>query len=111
MCYVIFSIFLFVLCPEPAPVPEESRKKKGITYEELRNKHRQTYEVMQPPKAETPSKFSQEKPAKEGNTLIYTNTCEIQIFAIMLKMAAYIKLNSAYFLSNVYLVYLQVSHM
>ncbi|NWR15135.1 OCAD1 protein, partial [Emberiza fucata] len=62
---------------EPAPVPEESRKKKGITYEELRNKHRQTYEVMQPPKAETPSKFSQEKPAKEGNTLIYTNICEI----------------------------------
>ncbi|NXY82097.1 OCAD1 protein, partial [Alcedo cyanopectus] len=51
---------------DPAPVPEESRKKKGITYEELRNKHRETYEVMQPPKAETPSKFSQEKRAKEG---------------------------------------------
>ncbi|XP_069712141.1 OCIA domain-containing protein 1-like isoform X1 [Phaenicophaeus curvirostris] len=50
---------------DPAPVPEESRKKKGITYEELRNKHRETYEVMQPPKAETPSRFSQEKPAKE----------------------------------------------
>ncbi|NXX31805.1 OCAD1 protein, partial [Nicator chloris] len=62
---------------EPAPIPEESRKKKGITYEELRNKHRQTYEVMQPPKAETPSKFSQEKPAKEGNILIYRNTYEI----------------------------------
>lgn len=38
---------------------------------------------MQPPKAETPSKFSQEKPAKEGNTL--RNSCEIQIFAIMLQ--------------------------
>lgn len=37
---------------------------------------------MQPPKAETPSKFSQEKPAKEGNIL--QNSCEIQIFAIML---------------------------
>lgn len=110
MCYdVIFSIFLFVLRTEPAP--EESRKKKGITYEELRNKHRQTYEVMQPPKAETPSKLSQEKPAKEGNTLIYRNTCKIQIFAIMLKVAANTKLNSAYILSNVYLVYLRVSHM
>ncbi|NXN64979.1 OCAD1 protein, partial [Himantopus himantopus] len=50
---------------DPAPIPEESRKKKGITYEELRNKHRGTYEVMLPPKAETPSKFSQEKPVKE----------------------------------------------
>ncbi|XP_025934400.1 OCIA domain-containing protein 1 isoform X2 [Apteryx rowi] len=51
---------------DPAPVPEESRKKKGISYEELRNKHRETYEVMLPPKAETPIKFSQEKPVKEG---------------------------------------------
>nr|XP_005490088.1 OCIA domain-containing protein 1 [Zonotrichia albicollis] len=59
---------------EPAPVPEESRKKKGITYEELRNKHRQTYEVMQPPKAETPSKFSQEKPAKEVKVNKYGDT-------------------------------------
>uniref|UniRef100_A0A8D0FEH4 OCIA domain-containing protein 1 n=1 Tax=Strix occidentalis caurina TaxID=311401 RepID=A0A8D0FEH4_STROC len=59
---------------DPAPIPEESRKKKGITYEELRNKHRETYEVMMPPKAEMPSKFSQEKTAKEGNTLIYRNT-------------------------------------
>ncbi|NXG70038.1 OCAD1 protein, partial [Baryphthengus martii] len=50
---------------DPAPIPEESRKKKGVTYEELRNKHRETYEVMLPPKAETPSKFSQEKTAKE----------------------------------------------
>ncbi|NXX22872.1 OCAD1 protein, partial [Podargus strigoides] len=59
---------------DPAPVPEESRKKKGVTYEELRNKHRETYEVMQPPKAETPSKLSQEKPAKEGNILIYRSS-------------------------------------
>ncbi|NXD06788.1 OCAD1 protein, partial [Nothocercus nigrocapillus] len=50
---------------EPAPIAEESRKKKGISYEELRNKHRETYEVMLPPKAETPNKFSREKPAKE----------------------------------------------
>lgn len=68
-----YSVF-FCLFSEPAPIPEESRKKKGITYEELRNKHRQAYDVMQPPKAETPSKFSQEKPAKEGNMLIYSNT-------------------------------------
>ncbi|KAJ7410469.1 OCIA domain-containing protein 1 [Willisornis vidua] len=59
---------------EPAPIPEEGRKKKGITYEELRNKHRETYDVMLPPKAETPNKFSQAKPAKEGNKLIYRNT-------------------------------------
>ncbi|NWW37420.1 OCAD1 protein, partial [Panurus biarmicus] len=70
---VFFCLFFFFFF-EPAPVPEKSRKKKGITYEELRNKHRQTYDVMQPPKAETPSKFSQEKPAKEGNILIYSNT-------------------------------------
>ncbi|NXN93786.1 OCAD1 protein, partial [Rhinopomastus cyanomelas] len=59
---------------DPAPIPEESRKKKGVTYEELRNKHRGVYEVMQPPKAEAPGRFSQEKPAKEGNVLIYRNT-------------------------------------
>ncbi|NXH18708.1 OCAD1 protein, partial [Bucco capensis] len=59
---------------DPAPIPEESRKKKGITYEELRNKHRETYDVMLPPKAETPSKFAQEKTAKEGNMPIYRNT-------------------------------------
>ncbi|NXC41834.1 OCAD1 protein, partial [Penelope pileata] len=52
---------------ETAPIPEETRKKKGVTYEELRNKHRETYGVMLPPKAETPGKFPQEKPAKEGN--------------------------------------------
>ncbi|NWI94544.1 OCAD1 protein, partial [Pitta sordida] len=59
---------------EPAPVPEESRKKKGITYEELRNKHRGTHDVMLPPKAESPNKFSQEKPAKEGKAVMYSNT-------------------------------------
>ncbi|XP_074881681.1 OCIA domain-containing protein 1 isoform X1 [Buteo buteo] len=59
---------------DPAPIPEESRKKKGITYEELRNKHRETYEVMLPPKAETPNKFSQEKPAKEVKVNKYGDT-------------------------------------
>ncbi|XP_062463457.1 OCIA domain-containing protein 1 isoform X2 [Pezoporus occidentalis] len=59
---------------DPDPIPEESRKKKGITYEELRNKHRETYEVMLPPKAETPSKFSQEKPAKEVKVNKYGDT-------------------------------------
>ncbi|NXF07105.1 OCAD1 protein, partial [Smithornis capensis] len=59
---------------DPPPIPEESRKKKGITYEELRNKHRGTYDVMQPPKTESANKFSQEKPAKEGNIGIYRNT-------------------------------------
>ncbi|XP_067154168.1 OCIA domain-containing protein 1-like isoform X2 [Apteryx mantelli] len=59
---------------DPAPVPEESRKKKGISYEELRNKHRETYEVMLPPKAETPIKFSQEKPVKEVKVNKYGDT-------------------------------------
>ncbi|XP_032542979.1 OCIA domain-containing protein 1 [Chiroxiphia lanceolata] len=59
---------------EPAPIPEETRKKKGITYEELRNKHRETYDIMLPPKAETPNKFSQEKPAKEVKVNKYGDT-------------------------------------
>ena len=75
MCVTPFLVF--VLFSDPAPIPEESRKKKGVTYEELRNKHRETYEVMQPPKAETPSRFSQDKPVKEGEILIYRNTCSI----------------------------------
>lgn len=71
MCDTISSIFMCVLFSDAAQIPEEGRKKKGVTYEELRNKHREAYEVMKPPKAETPSKFSQEKPAKEGSVLIY----------------------------------------
>ncbi|XP_010222418.1 PREDICTED: OCIA domain-containing protein 1 [Tinamus guttatus] len=59
---------------EPAPIAEEGRKKKGISYEELRNKHRETYEVMSPPKAETPNKFSQERPAKEVKVNKYGDT-------------------------------------
>uniref|UniRef100_A0A8B9BB79 OCIA domain-containing protein 1 n=1 Tax=Anser brachyrhynchus TaxID=132585 RepID=A0A8B9BB79_9AVES len=59
---------------EPAPIPEESRKKKTVTYEELRNKHRETYEVMVPPKAETPIKLPQEKPAKEVKVNKYGDT-------------------------------------
>uniref|UniRef100_A0A669P1W0 OCIA domain-containing protein 1 n=1 Tax=Phasianus colchicus TaxID=9054 RepID=A0A669P1W0_PHACC len=59
---------------EAPPIPEESRKKKSVTYEELRNKHRETYEVMSPPKAETAGKFPRERPVKEGTVLIYNNT-------------------------------------
>ncbi|KAM9193764.1 OCIA domain-containing protein 1 [Mergus octosetaceus] len=59
---------------EPAPLPEEGRKKKTVTYEELRNKHRETYEVMVPPKAETPIKLPQEKPAKEVKVNKYGDT-------------------------------------
>ncbi|XP_054238956.1 OCIA domain-containing protein 1 [Indicator indicator] len=59
---------------DPAPVPEEGRKKKGVTYEELRNKHREVYDVMQPPKAEAPSKFTQEKKAKEVKVNKYGDT-------------------------------------
>ncbi|NXL85449.1 OCAD1 protein, partial [Alectura lathami] len=59
---------------ETAPIPEESRKKKSVTYEELRNKHRETYEVMSPPKAETPGRFPQQKPAKEVKVNKYGDT-------------------------------------
>uniref|UniRef100_A0A8C9LA46 Uncharacterized protein n=1 Tax=Pavo cristatus TaxID=9049 RepID=A0A8C9LA46_PAVCR len=72
--------------------PEESRKKKSVTYEELRNKHRETYEVMSPLKAETPGKFPQERPVKEGTVLIYNNTWQIQT-AIILKIVTNPKLN------------------
>lgn len=72
--YTISGIFVFVVFVEAPPIPEESRKKKSVTYEELRNKHRETYEVMSPLKAETAGKFPQERPVKEGTVLIYTNT-------------------------------------
>lgn len=98
---VISSILVFVLFSEPAPLPEEGRKKKTVTYEELRNKHRETYEVMVPPKAETPIKLPQEKPAKEGNVLIHNNTWYIQAVAVILKIVTNPKLNSAYPLSNI----------
>lgn len=71
MCDAISGIFVFVVFIETPPIPEESRKKKSVTYEELRNKHRETYEVMSPLKAETPGKFPQERPVKEGTVLIY----------------------------------------
>ncbi|XP_015717663.1 OCIA domain-containing protein 1 isoform X2 [Coturnix japonica] len=59
---------------ETPPVPEESRKKKSVTYEELRNKHRETYGVMSPLKAETPGKFPQERPVKEVKVNKYGDT-------------------------------------
>lgn len=59
---------------ETPPIPEESRKKKSVTYEELRNKHRETYEVMSPLKAETPGKFPQERPVKEVKVNKYGDT-------------------------------------
>lgn len=73
MCDAISGIFVFVVFIETPPIPEESRKKKSVTYEELRNKHRETYEVMSPLKAETPGKFPQERPVKEGTVLIYNS--------------------------------------
>ncbi|XP_067387256.1 OCIA domain-containing protein 1-like [Emydura macquarii macquarii] len=50
---------------EPAPLLEESPKRKGVSYEELRNKNRETYEVALTQKSETPVKFSPERPFKK----------------------------------------------
>ncbi|XP_065271274.1 OCIA domain-containing protein 1-like [Emys orbicularis] len=46
--------------PEPVPLLEESPKRKSVSYEELRNRNRETYEVALTQKAETPVKSSQE---------------------------------------------------
>uniref|UniRef100_A0A8C0GIP2 OCIA domain-containing protein 1 n=1 Tax=Chelonoidis abingdonii TaxID=106734 RepID=A0A8C0GIP2_CHEAB len=45
--------------------PEESPKRKSVSYEELRNRNRETYEVALTQKAETPVKSSQERPFKK----------------------------------------------
>ncbi|XP_073198185.1 OCIA domain-containing protein 1 isoform X2 [Lepidochelys kempii] len=51
--------------PEPVPFLEESPKRKSISYEELRNRNRETYEGTLTQKAETPVKSSQERPFKK----------------------------------------------
>ncbi|XP_074984034.1 OCIA domain-containing protein 1 isoform X3 [Caretta caretta] len=51
--------------PEPVPFLEESPKRKSVSYEELRNRNRETYEGTLTQKAETPVKSSQERPFKK----------------------------------------------
>ncbi|XP_005299130.1 OCIA domain-containing protein 1 [Chrysemys picta bellii] len=50
---------------EPVPLLEESPKRKSVSYEELRTRNRETYEVAITQKAETPVKSSQERPFKK----------------------------------------------
>lgn len=50
---------------EPAPLLEETPKRKGITYEELRSRNREVYEAGVPQKSEVPSKLSQDRPLKK----------------------------------------------
>ncbi|XP_053109357.1 OCIA domain-containing protein 1 isoform X2 [Hemicordylus capensis] len=50
---------------EPIPFLEESPKRKGITYEELRSRNREMYEAGVTQKSEIPSKSSQERPLKK----------------------------------------------
>ncbi|XP_006113522.2 OCIA domain-containing protein 1 isoform X1 [Pelodiscus sinensis] len=50
---------------EPVPLLEESPKRKSVSYEELRNRNRETYEVALTQKGETPAKSSQERPFKK----------------------------------------------
>ncbi|XP_039396576.1 OCIA domain-containing protein 1 isoform X1 [Mauremys reevesii] len=51
--------------PESVPLLEESPKRKSVSYEELRNRNRETYEGALTQKAETPVKSSQERPFKK----------------------------------------------
>uniref|UniRef100_K7GD62 OCIA domain-containing protein 1 n=1 Tax=Pelodiscus sinensis TaxID=13735 RepID=K7GD62_PELSI len=50
---------------EPVPLLQESPKRKSVSYEELRNRNRETYEVALTQKGETPAKSSQERPFKK----------------------------------------------
>ncbi|KAM9142595.1 OCIA domain-containing protein 1 isoform 2-T2 [Pangshura tecta] len=50
---------------ESVPLLGESPKRKSVSYEELRNRNRETYEVALTQKAETPVKSSQERPFKK----------------------------------------------
>ncbi|XP_074848850.1 OCIA domain-containing protein 1 isoform X2 [Carettochelys insculpta] len=50
---------------EPVPFLEERPKRKSVSYEELRNRNRETYEVGLAQKEETPVKSPQERPFKK----------------------------------------------
>ncbi|KAJ6668536.1 hypothetical protein lerEdw1_012018 [Lerista edwardsae] len=56
---------------EPTALLEESPKKKGITYEELRSRNREMYEAGVTQKSEVPSKSSQDRPLKKEGKFSY----------------------------------------
>ncbi|XP_066488234.1 OCIA domain-containing protein 1 [Tiliqua scincoides] len=53
------------IAQEPIQLIEESPKRKGITYEELRSRNREMYEAGVTQKSEVPSKSSQDRPLKK----------------------------------------------
>ncbi|XP_072476824.1 OCIA domain-containing protein 1 isoform X2 [Notamacropus eugenii] len=60
---------------EPDTTVEESPKRKVVTYEELRNKNRETYEVTLSQKGDTPLRSVQERtPKKQGKVNQYGDT-------------------------------------
>ncbi|KAM8969549.1 OCIA domain-containing protein 1 [Sarcophilus harrisii] len=59
----------------PDTIVEESPKRKVVTYEELRNKNRETYEVTLSQKGDTPLRSVQERaPKKQGKVNQYGDT-------------------------------------
>ncbi|XP_068961304.1 OCIA domain-containing protein 1 isoform X1 [Petaurus breviceps papuanus] len=59
----------------PDTTVEESPKRKAVTYEELRNKNRETYEVNLSQKGDTPLRSMQERtPKKQGKVNQYGDT-------------------------------------
>ncbi|XP_060634478.2 OCIA domain-containing protein 1 isoform X1 [Anolis sagrei] len=62
---------------EPIPSQEESPKRRGFTYDELRNRNREMYEAGITQRSEVPSKASQEMPLKkEGKVNKYGDSWE-----------------------------------
>ncbi|KAM4709504.1 OCIA domain-containing protein 1 [Discoglossus pictus] len=65
------------LAAEPAPFLEESLKRKPITYDELRNKNRETYEIAATQRADTPMRPpADRKPMKDVKTNKYGDVWE-----------------------------------
>ncbi|XP_062837672.1 OCIA domain-containing protein 1 isoform X5 [Anolis carolinensis] len=62
---------------EPIPSQEEGPKRRGFTYDELRNRNREMYEAGITQRSEVPSKSSQEIPLKkEGKVNKYGDSWE-----------------------------------
>ncbi|XP_053314412.1 OCIA domain-containing protein 1 [Spea bombifrons] len=61
----------------PEPFLEEIPKRKPMTYDELRNKNRETYEIAVTQRADTPAKLSSDRaPRKEVKTNKYGDVWE-----------------------------------
>uniref|UniRef100_A0A8C5MBD8 OCIA domain-containing protein 1 n=1 Tax=Leptobrachium leishanense TaxID=445787 RepID=A0A8C5MBD8_9ANUR len=62
--------------PEPAPL-EEAAKRKYMTYDDLRNKNRETYEIIATPKTYTPGRHEPDRlPRKDVKTNKYGDVWE-----------------------------------